>query len=44
MFYLIHYRPEAAEDPSEVVWRDRPLQACIVSWGVSAAVLTLLAA
>jgi 4-hydroxybenzoate polyprenyltransferase len=43
MLYLIHYRPESAEDPSEVVWRDRPLQACIVLWGISAGVNTLLA-
>ena len=24
-------------DPTELVWRDRPLQACIVLWGLTAA-------
>jgi 4-hydroxybenzoate polyprenyltransferase len=43
MLYLIHYRPESAEDPSELVWRDRSLQACIALWGLSAGVITLLA-
>jgi 4-hydroxybenzoate polyprenyltransferase len=42
MLYLIHYRPETGEDPSEVVWRDRPLQVCVVAWGISAAIVTLL--
>ena len=42
MLYLIHYRPESAEDPSEVVWRDRSLLICIALWGISAAVITLL--
>ncbi|MGZ4269382.1 MAG: UbiA prenyltransferase family protein [Solirubrobacteraceae bacterium] len=44
MLYLIHYRPEATEDPSEVVWRDRALLACVGCWGVSAAVISVVAA
>ncbi len=44
VLFLMHRRSGATEDPSEVVWRDPPLLACVVLWGASAAVVTLLAA
>ena len=44
VLFLMHRRSGATEDPSEVVWRDPPLLACVVLWGATAAVITLLAA
>jgi 4-hydroxybenzoate polyprenyltransferase len=42
VIYLTHLAGSALPgDPTELVWRDLPLQACIVLWGVSAAVITL---
>jgi 4-hydroxybenzoate polyprenyltransferase len=43
ILYLIHHRATLPEDPSMIVWRDRPLQACIVLWGLAAGVLSLIA-
>jgi 4-hydroxybenzoate polyprenyltransferase len=44
VLYLIHLADSALpDDPTELVWRDRPLQVCIVLWGVTAAVITLAA-
>jgi 4-hydroxybenzoate polyprenyltransferase len=44
MLVLMHGpRSHETEDPAVVVWRDRPLLACIAGWGVSAAVITALA-
>lgn len=39
VLYLIHHRSSEAEEPALVVWRDRPLLACIVAWGVTAAIV-----
>ncbi len=45
VLFLIHYAgSKLPDDPTELVWRDLPLQLCIVLWGVSAAVITLAAA
>ncbi len=45
VLFLIHYDgSKLPDDPTELVWRDRPLQLCIVLWGVSAGVITLAAA
>jgi 4-hydroxybenzoate polyprenyltransferase len=42
VLYLIHLADSALpDDPTELVWRDLPLQACIVLWGVTAGVITL---
>jgi 4-hydroxybenzoate polyprenyltransferase len=42
VLYLIHYqRSGAPDDPTELVWRDRPLQICILLWGLTAGVITL---
>lgn len=42
VMFLIHHRPGLPEDPSVVVWQDGPLLACVVSWGLSAGVISLL--
>jgi 4-hydroxybenzoate polyprenyltransferase len=45
VLFLIHYAgSKLPDDPTELVWRDRPLQICIVLWGLSAGVITLAAA
>ena len=44
VLYLIHLADSALpDDPTELVWRDRPLQVCIVLWGLTAGVITLAA-
>ena len=44
VLYLVHLADSRLpDDPTELVWKDRPLQACIVLWGVTAAVITLAA-
>jgi 4-hydroxybenzoate polyprenyltransferase len=40
--FLIHYRSALPEDPTVVVWQDRPLQACIVLWALSAGVISII--
>jgi 4-hydroxybenzoate polyprenyltransferase len=42
VLYLIHHRARVPEDPTTVVWSDRPLQVCILLWGVSAATISAL--
>jgi 4-hydroxybenzoate polyprenyltransferase len=42
VLYLIHHRSNLPEDPTMVVWRDRPLQLCVALWAVSAGVISLL--
>jgi 4-hydroxybenzoate polyprenyltransferase len=42
MLFLIHHRSHLPEDPTVVAWTDRPLQVCIVLWGVSAGVISAL--
>jgi 4-hydroxybenzoate polyprenyltransferase len=39
VLFLIHHRTELTEEPAVVVWRDRPLLACVVMWAVCAAVI-----
>ena len=44
VLYLTHMADSRLPgDPTELVWRDRPLQACIVLWGLTAAIVTLAA-
>jgi 4-hydroxybenzoate polyprenyltransferase len=42
VLYLIHHGSRLPDDPTIVVWQDRPLQACIVLWGVSAGLISAL--
>ena len=42
VLYLIHHGSRLPDDPTEVVWRDRPLQACIVLWGIGAGLISAL--
>jgi 4-hydroxybenzoate polyprenyltransferase len=42
VLFLIHHRSRLPEDPTIVVWTDRPLQVCILLWGVSAGVISAL--
>jgi 4-hydroxybenzoate polyprenyltransferase len=42
MLYLIHHGNGTSEDPATTVWRDRPLQVCIVAWALTAGVITLI--
>jgi 4-hydroxybenzoate polyprenyltransferase len=42
VLFLIHHRARLPEDPTVVVWTDRPLQLCIVLWGVSAGAISAL--
>jgi 4-hydroxybenzoate polyprenyltransferase len=44
VLYLIRTRSTMTEDPSAIMWRDRPLLVCIAIWGAFAAGLTLTAA
>ena len=44
VLYLVHLADSRLpDDPTELVWKDRPLQACIVLWGLTAAIITLAA-
>lgn len=42
LLFLIHHRSRLPEDPTAIVWADRPLQLCIALWGVSAGVISAL--
>jgi 4-hydroxybenzoate polyprenyltransferase len=42
VLFLIHHRSRLPEDPTVVVWTDRPLQICIMLWGVSAGAISAL--
>jgi 4-hydroxybenzoate polyprenyltransferase len=42
VLYLIHHGSRLPDDPTVVVWQDRPLQACIVLWGFSAGLISAL--
>jgi 4-hydroxybenzoate polyprenyltransferase len=42
VLYLIHHGSRLPDDPTIVVWQDRPLQACIVLWGASAGLISAL--
>jgi 4-hydroxybenzoate polyprenyltransferase len=44
VLYLVHLADSRLpDDPTELVWKDRPLQACVVLWGLTAAIITLAA-
>jgi 4-hydroxybenzoate polyprenyltransferase len=43
VLFLIHHRPSVTEEPAVVVYRDRPLLACVASWAVVAATIAALA-
>jgi 4-hydroxybenzoate polyprenyltransferase len=42
VLYLIHHGSRLPDDPTVVVWQDRPLQICIVLWGISAGLISAL--
>jgi len=42
VLFLIHHRTGATEEPAVIVWRDRPLLACVVSWGICAGVIAAI--
>jgi 4-hydroxybenzoate polyprenyltransferase len=41
---LIHRGSGQTEEPDMVVWRDRPLLACVLAWGVTALIIAAIAA
>jgi 4-hydroxybenzoate polyprenyltransferase len=43
VLYLIHHKSRVTEDPSTLALRDKPLLACILLWGVTAAIITVAA-
>lgn len=43
VLYLIHHGSSLPDDPTELVWRDRPLQWCVALWIAAAAAVTLAA-
>ena len=42
MLYLMHHRSAVSEEPTVLVWRDRPLLACIALWGLTGALIVVL--
>ena len=40
LLQIMQTKAETTEDPSTLVLRDRPLQACVVSWAVLAVILS----
>jgi 4-hydroxybenzoate polyprenyltransferase len=42
VLYLIHHGSRLPDDPTVVVWQDRPLQVCILLWGLSAGLISAL--
>jgi 4-hydroxybenzoate polyprenyltransferase len=42
VLFLIHHGSRLPDDPTIVVWQDRPLQVCILLWGVSAGLISAL--
>jgi 4-hydroxybenzoate polyprenyltransferase len=42
VLYLLHHGQRRPEDPTVVVWQDRPLQLCILLWGVSSGLISAL--
>jgi 4-hydroxybenzoate polyprenyltransferase len=43
VLWLIHHRPATTEEPAVAVWRDRPLLICILLWGLTAALISVIA-
>jgi 4-hydroxybenzoate polyprenyltransferase len=44
VLFLIHHGGGLTEEPAVIVYRDRPLLACVVLWGASAAAIAAIAA
>jgi hypothetical protein len=42
LFLIHHGGGQVTGDPTDLVWRDRPLQACIVLWGLTAGIIALV--
>jgi 4-hydroxybenzoate polyprenyltransferase len=42
VLFLLHHRSRLTEDPTLVVWHDGPLRLCIVLWGLSAGLISVL--
>ena len=43
VLFLIHHHGAMTEEPAVIVFRDRPLLACVVLWGVCAATIAAIA-
>jgi 4-hydroxybenzoate polyprenyltransferase len=43
VLFLIHHHGAMTEEPAVIVYRDRPLLACVVLWGVCAAAIAAIA-
>jgi 4-hydroxybenzoate polyprenyltransferase len=43
VLYLIHHHGAMTEEPAVIVYRDRPLLACVLLWGVCAATIAAIA-
>lgn len=43
VLFLIHHGSRLPEDPTMAVWLDRPLQICVLLWGISAGTIAILA-
>jgi 4-hydroxybenzoate polyprenyltransferase len=44
VLFLIHHRGGMTEEPALIVYRDRPLRACVLLWGACAAAIAAIAA
>jgi len=42
VLFLIHHRRVEVEETDQIVWRDPPLLACVVLWGIAAALVAAL--
>ena len=42
VLFLIHHRAGVTDEPAVVVWRDRPLLACVVAWGICATLIVVI--
>jgi 4-hydroxybenzoate polyprenyltransferase len=43
LLFIMHHKAHVTDEPDQLVWKDYPLLACVVLWGVAAAVVTLAA-
>jgi hypothetical protein len=43
VLFLIHHGGRVTEEPAVIVYRDRPLLACVVLWGITAATIAAIA-
>lgn len=43
VLYLIHHHGSMTEEPAVIVYRDRPLLACVLAWGICAATIAAIA-